>query len=91
VDILWGYASRTRPFNESDISYFFPLMEMVERRLGRRPRFGTWDCAYDAHCTVYRARHPPVYAPRIPLVFRTSALNQQERSTWRLRCRYSGR
>jgi hypothetical protein len=42
-------AERTRPFNESDISYFFPLMEMVERRLGRKPRYGTWDCAYDAH------------------------------------------
>ena len=42
-------AERTRPFNESDISYFFPLMSAVERRLGRKPRFGTWDTAYDAH------------------------------------------
>jgi hypothetical protein len=42
-------AERTRPFNESDVSYFHPLMEMVEARLGRRPRYGTWDCAYDAH------------------------------------------
>jgi hypothetical protein len=42
-------AERTRPFNESDVSYFFPLMSAVERRLGRKPRFGTWDCAYDAH------------------------------------------
>lgn len=42
-------AERTRPFNESDISYFFPLMQQVERRLGRRPRFGAWDCAFDAH------------------------------------------
>ncbi|HEU5090161.1 MAG TPA: transposase, partial [Roseiflexaceae bacterium] len=42
-------AERTRPFNQSDASYFHPLMEMVERRLGRRPRYGTWDCAYDAH------------------------------------------
>ena len=42
-------AERTRPFNESDISYFFPLMEMVEPRLGRKPRYGTWDCAFDAH------------------------------------------
>ena len=42
-------AERTRPFNESDISYFFPLMNAVEQRLGRKPRYGTWDTAYDAH------------------------------------------
>lgn len=42
-------AERTRPFNESDPSHFHPLMEQVEQRLGRRPRFGTWDAAYDAH------------------------------------------
>jgi hypothetical protein len=42
-------AERTRPFNESDPSYFVPLMDQVEARLGRRPRFGTWDAAYDAH------------------------------------------
>jgi len=42
-------AERTRPFNESDISYFFPLMRQVEQRLGRRPRFGSWDAAFDAH------------------------------------------
>jgi Transposase DDE domain len=42
-------AERTRPFNESDPSYFHPLMAQVATRLGRRPRFGTWDAAYDAH------------------------------------------
>ncbi|MBX0329707.1 transposase [Oscillochloris sp. ZM17-4] len=42
-------AERTRPFNEDDITHFFPLMAQVEARLGRRPRFGTWDAAYDAH------------------------------------------
>jgi hypothetical protein len=42
-------AERTRPFNESDPSYFFPLMAQVEERLGRRPRFGAWDTAFDAH------------------------------------------
>lgn len=48
----WGevvLAERTRPFNESDISYFFPLMADTERRLGRKPRYGAWDTAYDAH------------------------------------------
>jgi hypothetical protein len=49
-------AERTRPFNQSDISYFQPLMDMVEARLGRRPRFGAWDCAYDAHY-VYEYFH----------------------------------
>lgn len=42
-------AERTRPFNESDISYFQPLMRQVEGRLGRRPRTGIWDAAFDAH------------------------------------------
>ena len=42
-------AERTRPFNESDPRYFHPLMAMVEARLGRKPRYGTWDAAYDAH------------------------------------------
>jgi hypothetical protein len=42
-------AERTRPFNESDPSYFHPLMQQVERRLGRKPRFGAWDAAFDAH------------------------------------------
>jgi Transposase DDE domain len=49
-------AERTRPFNESDVSYFHPLMAQVEARLGRRPRFGTWDAAYDAH-SVYDYFH----------------------------------
>jgi Transposase DDE domain len=47
----WGevvLAERTRPFNESDISYFFPLMNVTERRLGRRPPHGAFDCAFDA-------------------------------------------
>lgn len=47
----WGevvLAERTRPFNESDISYFWPLMQATERRLGRRPAYGAWDAAYDA-------------------------------------------
>jgi len=47
----WGevvLAERTRPFNESDISYFTPLMEVTERRLGKRPTYGAWDTAYDA-------------------------------------------
>lgn len=39
----------TQPFNCSDVSYFFPLMKTVERRLGFRPYWGAFDCAFDAH------------------------------------------
>lgn len=42
-------AERTRPFNEDDSTSFLPLMQQVETRLGRRPRFGAPDTAYDAH------------------------------------------
>jgi hypothetical protein len=49
-------AERTRPFNQSDPSYFFPLMQAVEQRLGRKPRFGAWDCAFDAYY-VYEYFH----------------------------------
>jgi len=48
----WGefvLAELTQPFNCSDVSYFFPLMADVERRLGIRPRYGAFDAAFDAH------------------------------------------
>jgi len=47
----WGefvLAELTQPFNCGDLSYFFPLMTAVQRRLGFRPRFGALDAAYDA-------------------------------------------
>jgi hypothetical protein len=47
----WGefvLAELTQPFDQSDVSYFYPLMADVERRLGFRPRFGAFDAAYDA-------------------------------------------
>lgn len=48
----WGefvLAEFTQTFDKGDATYFFPLMAQVERRLGRRPRFGAFDAAYDAH------------------------------------------
>jgi hypothetical protein len=48
----WGefvLAELTQPFNRSDVSYFFPLMVDVERRLGFRPHYGAFDAAFDAH------------------------------------------
>jgi hypothetical protein len=47
----WGefvLAELTQTFDKSDPSYFFPLMEMTARRLGRPPAFGTLDAAFDA-------------------------------------------
>lgn len=48
----WGefvLAELTQPFDRSDISFFFPLMADVERRLGFRPPFGALDAAFDAY------------------------------------------
>jgi hypothetical protein len=47
----WGefvLAEYTQPFNAGETTYFFPLMQAVERRLGFRPRFGALDAAFDA-------------------------------------------
>lgn len=40
-------AELTQTFNHSDESYFFPLMAQTEVNLGRKPKFGAWDAAYD--------------------------------------------
>jgi len=47
----WGefvLAELTQTFDKADISYFEPLMAETERRLGRKPRFGALDAAFDA-------------------------------------------
>jgi len=47
----WGefvLAELTQTFDKADISYFEPLMTDTERRLGRKPRFGALDAAFDA-------------------------------------------
>ncbi len=59
-------AERTRPFNESDPSYFQPLMAQVETRLGRKPRYGAWDTAFDAHY-VYDYFHQAGGFAAVPL------------------------
>jgi hypothetical protein len=41
-------AELTQTFDRADPTYFFPLMEQTERRLGRQPRFGALDAAFDA-------------------------------------------
>jgi hypothetical protein len=47
----WGevvLAELTQTFDQADVSYFFPLMTTTEQRLGFRPRFATFDAAFDA-------------------------------------------
>jgi hypothetical protein len=47
----WGefvLAELTQPFDQPDVSYFFPLMADVERRLSFRPKFAAFDAAFDA-------------------------------------------
>lgn len=41
-------AECAQTFDRGDSTYFFPLMDQVERRLGFRPPFGTADAAFDA-------------------------------------------
>ena len=41
-------AELTQPFDHGDLTYFFPLMQQVEQRLGHQPHFGTFDAAFDA-------------------------------------------
>lgn len=57
----WGefvIAELTQTFDRPDVSYFFPLMQMVEQRLGKRPRCGAFDAAFDAFY-VYDFFHRP--------------------------------
>ena len=41
-------AELTQTFDQSDQSYFHPLMAQVEENLGRKPQYGALDKAYDA-------------------------------------------
>ncbi len=60
----WGefvLAELTQPFDQGDLSYFFPLMQQVTERLGAKPRFGTFDAAFDAwyvYAYFYRENEP---------------------------------
>ena len=47
----WGefvLAELTQPFDQPDVSYFFPLLADVEQRLDFRPKYGAFDAAFDA-------------------------------------------
>jgi hypothetical protein len=54
-------AELTQPFDQGDATYFFPLMQQMERHLGYRPRFATFDAAFDAwyvYAYFYRDSDP---------------------------------
>jgi hypothetical protein len=66
----WGefvLAELTQTFDKSDPSYFFPLLRQGEQRLGRRPRFGAFDAAYDAFY-VHQYFHETGGFAAVPLV-----------------------
>jgi hypothetical protein len=47
----WGefvLAELTQPFDQPDVAYFHPLLADTEQRLGRRPKSGAFDAAFDA-------------------------------------------
>ena len=54
-------AELTQPFDQADPTYFFPLMQQTEERLGYRPRYATFDAAFDAwyvYAYFYRENDP---------------------------------
>lgn len=54
-------AELTQPFDQGDLTYFFPLMHQVEERLGYHPPFATFDAAFDAwyvYAYFYRDSDP---------------------------------
>ena len=62
-------AEMTETFDQSDVSYFHPLMKMVEERLGFAPPNGALDAAYDAHY-VYDYFHKAGGLAAVPRVER---------------------
>lgn len=61
-------AELTQTFDKGDTTYFFPLMEQVERRLGQKPQFGALDAGFDAFYTYeYFNEQEPRGVAAIPL------------------------
>jgi hypothetical protein len=79
--VEWGefvLAELTQSFDQSDVSYFKPLMEQVERRLGFRPRFGALDAAFDAfYVYEYFANAEPPGFAAVPFVERGRKTSRQ--------------
>lgn len=68
----WGefvLAEMTQPFDRGDVTYFFPLMQQTEARLGYRPRYATFDAAFDAwyvYAYFYRETDPDYGFAAVP-------------------------
>jgi len=68
----WGefvVAELTQPFDQGDVTYFFPLMTQVEQRLGGKPRYGTFDAAFDAwyvYAYFYQENQPDFGFAAVP-------------------------
>lgn len=59
----------TQPFDQADVTYFLPLMHQTEQRLGYRPRYGTFDAAFDAwyvYAHFYRETDPDYGFAAVP-------------------------
>lgn len=75
----WGefvLAELTQPFDQPDVSYFFPLMADVERRLGFRPKYGAFDASFDAFY-VYQYFHEARGFAAVPFSERGGHKNRQ--------------
>jgi hypothetical protein len=62
-------AELTQPFDQGDVTYFFPLMQQTEARLGYRPRYATFDAAFDAwyvYAYFYRENDPTYGFAAVP-------------------------
>jgi hypothetical protein len=62
-------AELTQPFDQADVSYFFPVMQQAEARLGYRPRYATFDAAFDAwyvYAYFYRKNDPDYGFAAVP-------------------------
>ena len=68
----WGevvLAELTQTFDRDDLTYFFPLLNQVEQRLGHKPASGACDAAFDAWY-VYDYFHLAGGFAAVPLVSR---------------------
>lgn len=75
----WGefvLAELTQTFDHPDVSYFKPLMDLVECRLGRKPSFGAFDAAFDAFY-VYEYFDPQKGFAAVPFVERGGSDERQ--------------
>ena len=62
-------AELTQTFDHADVTYFFPLMQQTEERLGYRPRYATFDAAFDAwyvYAYFYHENNPDYGFAAVP-------------------------